>query len=131
MHFNFETADILTSTFQNTPKKLTVDVSSIESANSIEPQESSYVQKRTKAKKRSNCVSNGLSLTDETARRLVSDIPNEKHKQYLNSLIKDIEDSSSSVVTTPWLEVLQRDLGNANRGSTKNKVQRRTGGIGR
>ena len=111
VHFNIETADILTSTFQNTPKKLTVDVSSIESANSIEPQESSYVQKRAKPKKGSNRTLNGLSLTDETAKRLVSDIPNEKHKQYLNSLIKDIEDSSSSVVTTPWLEVLQRDLG--------------------
>ena len=113
VHFELDTAEILTSTFQNTPKKLTVDVSSIESANSIDPQQCSFTQmhKRSGTKKESNATFKASSLTDETARIFVSGIHDENHKQYLNSLIKDIEDSSSSVVTTPWLEVLQRDLG--------------------
>ena len=113
VHFELGTAEILTSTFQNTPKKLTVDVSSIESANSIDTQQCSFTQmhKRSGAKKESNVTFKASSLTDETARIFVSGIHDENHKQYLNSLIKDIEDSSSSVVTTPWLEVLQRDLG--------------------
>ena len=111
VRFELDTADILTSTFQNTPKKLTVDVSSIESTNSSEPQQSSVIGTSKKPGKRLKGVLNGSSVSDETAKRLVSDIPNEKHKQYLNSLIKDIEDSSSSVVTTPWLELLQNDLG--------------------
>ena len=113
VHFEMDAAEILTSTFQNTPKKLTVDVSSIDSANSIDPQQCSYTHKHGKSgtMNASNATVKAPSLSDETAKRFVSGIHDEKHKQYLNSLIKDIEDSSSSVVTTPWLEVLQRDLG--------------------
>lgn len=90
--------DVFSSTFKNSPKKLTIDVSSIESAGSSEVQRSG---RKHRAK-----VS-----TDETAAKLLADVTNEKHKEYLNSLIKDIEESSSSVVTSPWLETLQAELG--------------------
>ncbi len=109
VRFDAHPTNVLTSTFLSTPKKMAVDISSIESVSSTDLEQVKCQILNLVNQSKENKPED--TQRDETVKKLMGGIANEGHRQYLNSLIKDIEESSSSVVTTPWLEALQLDLG--------------------
>ncbi len=87
-------SNVLTSTFANSPNIFLASLSSIRSTDTTDPLHGSMLE----------FLNNNKSESSSTG-KLLENIENTEHKLYLDKLLKDIEDSSSSILTTPLFDV--------------------------
>ena len=103
-------ANVLTSTFANSPNIFLASLSSIRSTESTDPLHGSILEFLNNTK--SKCPTSGVE-------NLTENIENAEHKLYLDKLLKDIEDSSSSILTTPLFDA--RSMSEHRQESTRMK----------